>query len=184
MIWNKGHFYITETAHASLTNLVPDKHVSSHQRQELLCLGSCCAGSPRTSWTLGVLYDSPQVTKSERIINPIHRQCGANHKQTVSVRKHFKYLTFIIFIPANIFFSKYPLKKKKKVSSCLRSCQRRSTQKLSMLESKGHRFLSQSSEFLSVHILLWALWEGCPSKSMCSFEKTKSSQRISLYHRF
>lgn len=114
MIWNKGHFYITETAHASLTNLVPDKHVSSHQRQELLCLGSCCAGSPRTSWTLGVLYDSPQVTKSERIINPIHRQCGANHKQTVSVRKHFKYLTFIIFIPANIFFSKYPLKKKKK----------------------------------------------------------------------
>lgn len=114
MIWNKGHFYITETAHASLTNLVPDKHVSSHQRQELLCLGSCCAGSPRTSWTLGVLYDSPQVTKSERIINPIHRQCGANHKQTVSVRKHFKYLTFIIFIPANNFFSKYPLKKKKK----------------------------------------------------------------------
>ena len=84
MIWNKGHFYLTETAHASLTNLVPDKHVFSHQRRELLCLGSCCAGSPRTSWTLGVLYDSPQVTKSKRIINPIHRQCGANHKQTVS----------------------------------------------------------------------------------------------------
>lgn len=84
MIWNKGHFYLTETAHASLTNLVPDKHVFSHQRRELLCLGSCCAGSPRTSWTLGVLYDSPQVTKSKRIINPIHRQYGANHKQTVS----------------------------------------------------------------------------------------------------